>query len=293
MEDGNCALKLNDDVFYRANVASLIRSSKSSQAEVLGIKVQLRDTTDCPDITQSHYAMGKFFEGVLVPDRGEIIDSPNTTSSHIALAKSLSPEYLESQPNVVDLGCGAGFLGTFLGKRASLERLIFSDLSRNSLNLAKRTFDLNKGNNFKTLASRAYFVEGDAAQTLSSLDGGVAVCAPYLIPQICTVFPGVYHLFAGIAKNQGMDLYIGHSSLSDVLVRDACESSGLKPKEVYKIENVELHPEYSCERFRIQKEQVRAGRIFPETIELLREFGLKEKNDKYFHDIKVTRLSGR
>jgi hypothetical protein len=290
MVRGNVVLKIEEEDLDNGRVARLIREQKPSRLEVLGIKVQVRDTRDCPDVTQGHHVVARFFGNVLVPGRGDVVDCPEVTNAHVALTQAMDKSSLEYKPHIVDLGCGVGFLGTYLGKNFHLSKLIFSDLSANSLSLAERTYNLNSS---ISLTKNVEFRVGDASKTLRDLDGGIAVCAPYLIPEVCTVFPGVYSLFSNIAESQGLDLYIGHSNLSQRLIDIAAEGSGLKVKEVYRKRGVLLVPEYSSGRFPIQVEQARLGKLLPETVNILKPLGLGEDNGRYFHDIVVSRLSSR
>lgn len=267
--------------------------ASSEMARLAGVYFHPRQSRDFPEVTPGHYVVSRILKGVNLAERSS--DSfPNATGGHAALTY-LSIRDIEKAPNFVDLGCGVGFLGTFFGKNSRLNNLIFSDLSPSAIEHAKNTVKINSSPNthFKTRLENISFIEGNAKETIKGLDGGIAVCSPYLIPEVCTVFPGVYGLFGEIAKSNGMDLYIGHSNLAESLVGEAAEKNGMPREEVLRMKDFLLTPEYSNGEIPKQLAQARENKLFPGTVSKLKELGLKEKDGRYYHDWVVTKLSGK
>lgn len=268
-----------------------IKKKKPELLLLNGIYVPSRgEVKDFPDVTQSHYAVSQVFGRINLSKRVSS-DFPDVTPAHRTLADKIIYLNLEKEPNFVDLGSGAGFLGTYFGKNFKLNHLIFSDLSHHSIEHSKGTLNMNKNDYFKTKDGSIEFREGDAKEKLTDLDGGVAVCAPYLIPGVCTVFPQVYSLFAGVAARQGMNLYVGHSNLATSYVKSAADANGLDYKEIYRDPNKILTPEYANGSIQRQALQASIGELLPDTVQALKKIGLKEHNQKYYHDIVVSKLS--
>ncbi len=280
---------VSDLYVQKAPISALAK--RADELNIHGVSVlPRRNTRNFPDVTQAHYVMGKTFEGIFAPKIDYTNDFPSVTQGHLNFAKYSGVLNLEDEPNVVDLGCGIGFLGAYLGKKFNLQRLIYSDISSDSLVFSLKTLNLNYNNEFKTHEDDIEFRHGDASKTLTDLDGGVAVCAPYLIPRVCTVFPGVYDVFAKVAKNQGMSLYVSHSNLSQELVNDAVEKNNMNLEVVAKTKDLPLFMEYGSEAYPYQVAQVKAKKLFQKNVILLRGLGLKGSDGKYAHNILVSKI---
>lgn len=284
---------------YDLTKQPLRRAIKDSGARIIqfsGLKTPIRKETtkDFPDFTQSHGIVANMLNGIMVPQRTSK-DFPNPTLAHTSLVKVINKEKLESAPNVVDMGCGAGFIGNYLAKNFDLKRLIFNDMSEDAIAHTIRTHTINSMvSAYRTKEDNIELRLGDAAEILSHIDGGLGFCAPYFIPHICEEFPGVYKLFAGVAKKQGLELFIAHSNLIKNYIQEAAETTNMTPQLIYTQENLPLFPEYADERdtTKTRLAQKEKGELFEETIAKLTPLGLKRSNNEkfYMHDICITRL---
>ena len=233
---------------------------------------------------------------------------PDATMNHYAVARALD-DNLVSAKRFVDLGCGVGFLGNYASKKLDSEEIVFADLNPMAINQSIGAYAFNHeidlsevpvrqdGNNV-ILETGKHVLEGrvgDASQTLQGLEADCAACAPMLVPKLCEIFPGAYRLFAGVAKDLGAPIYIGHSNMTELLVQEAASYHGMEHEVVFD-RRMRFSPDYASAFAQTQKFTNEDGLLRVDIEQNLSEFGLEvdetaDPENRYHHKLMVSRLS--
>lgn len=250
------------------------------------------------------------YDGVKVLHRSEN-GFPNATFSHYVVGKALREQGVQPE-RIVDLGSGVGFIGNYAAKKLGTPEVIFSDLNGNALIQSLEAWLMNqelkphdvsiRGNNsvmeFSSGDGRsAATILGESQKAIPplGLKADVATCAPMFVPGVCEVFPQAYEFFAGVAKQMGADLYVGHSNLAGSVVATAARRAGLRREEIF-TQRVPLQFEYTDGRIHtaIQKD---TESLFRDVETYLKGEGLEvnehdSDRPRYCHNIVVSKLSG-
>ncbi len=229
---------------------------------------------------------------------------PAASMNHFFLADSLSKNTdVRNAKSLVDLGCGAGFLGNYAAKNfEGLEngKIIFGDLFPESINAALIAYFANNELDPREMQITQYensisvrgkgkqvveFRIGDVTQTMFKDKADLAVASPIYIPEICEVFPEAFELFGAVSKNIGADFYVAHSSLADKVIERAASVTGAKLSEI----NSQKRP------LDLSVTDSRRRTLDEEVIAKLLPMGLivEKQGDKvsYQHELRVSKLS--
>lgn len=231
---------------------------------------------------------------------------PNATFNHFAIARALT-DHSVTPRRFIDLGCGVGFLGNYASVHFRPEEIVFADLNPDALNHGLLGYEANHGVDLdacprtphsfgfkiKTLRHTLDARLGNAAHTLRGYEADVAVAAPMYIPGVCEVFPQAYALFAGIAKQLGTHLFIGHSCLATHMVESAARSCGMRMDTRYE-RLLPLRLDYADDA-PLSQVQRDSGILFPEVEESLSSLGLDINTSnnglpRYYHRVFVSEL---
>ncbi|MBD3252193.1 methyltransferase [Candidatus Pacearchaeota archaeon] len=240
--------------------------------------------------------------------QGDKYAFPNPTLNHLFLARTLKEQGIQAQ-EVIDLGCGTGFLGCYSARHLGPRKITFADI--HPLAIAQAVFSYNLGSEqsiedipgLRKIAVNLIaainsgkrkslddilvrrdqdidFVLGPAPLSFEGYEPGddtVVLSAPMFIPGVCDVFPKAYIFFAETAADLGKPIYFGHSNLSTPLVRDAAQRKGMQYEQLNQ-ERGPLITEYTGVGTQLSRG------------ELLR-LGAEEKEGNLYHELTVSRLS--
>lgn len=219
---------------------------------------------------------------------------PDPTFNHFKLAQYLK-QNITSAKGIIDMGCGAAFLGNYAAATIDLEEVLFADMNPVALKQAVFSYQLNHPNSLETATQihheRGTYIKtnkhrldlriGDVTTTLKNFDGEdhISVACPMYMPELCEVFPQAYALFAKTAKDIGSKLYIAHSNLSNDLVEKSAQWAGSKLKSV------------SEEQVQLELEYIDSSKDPKKVKETLQSLGLREYEGKPYHKIIISEFS--
>ncbi len=238
---------------------------------------------------------------------------PNPTRMHIVLGR-VARTYV-SEKRVVDLGSGCGALGV-AAATGNASYVAFADLRAESMRqgLASYMRTMALPDDWGLLARQLSwedgpvlrhaeldrtlaFLVGDARSTVPPVEPDLLLCAPYFIPGVDEYFPQVYDTFAGIARQAGATLLIGHSSLVNREVSEAAATHGFfmhAVRDERQSSKVDFTVEYA-DKDPSHQRQLRTKTLEPSVLADLLGRGLerieRDGNAVYRHDIIVSELS--
>ena len=242
------------------------------------------------------------YDNTFVLHPSGVFPFPAASFMHYFLANTLKERMVGERKGqtLVDLGCGSGFLGNYAARNIdALEsgRIIFGDLSGNSVNAAIKAYDFNNpsgersaiektphglvatGDNFITLDFRV----GDAQETMQGEKGDVAVACPIYLPHACEVFPEAYVVFGQVAKNMGADFYFAHSEMANPLIERAANSLNAR------LEGIDER-RFVLDLSTVDSSVMRKGGIDHSDIEKMVGLGLMQSVDQLTHKVRVSKM---